>query len=278
MELFNRKKINTARQVWRERGTLAFALELVTHVVPTRIASAFRGRDHWWIGRLIELTGNVVKLDGCRFDVNSPAISTPVKTRLLFGTYEQPERAALSDFLRADLPTVEFGGGIGVVSCLANKRMRDPAKHVVVEANPDLIAIIERNRSRNHRRFTVINRALAYGSAEIDFCQGENFLFNGLSVSTDKKTSVKTTTLEQTIEEHGFGTVNLLCDVEGEEVELVKHELACLRQRVKVFIVEVHQAITGVAAVNALVTSLQAAGFELVNRHPSTKVFQNVRL
>ena len=52
---------------------------------------------------------------------------------------------------------VEFGGGIGVISCLANRRIGQRDRHIVVEANPHLIPLLEKNRSLNRCAFTVVN-------------------------------------------------------------------------------------------------------------------------
>lgn len=272
------RKMKTSVKVMRGRGGLAFTVELIANLLPAKTASAFRGNDHWWVGKLVELNGNAVKIDGCKFYVASPAISTTVKTRFVFDTYEQPERAAIKEFLATDLPVVEFGAGVGVVSCLTNKLLRHPENHLVVEANPDLIGVIEKNRAQNRCRFAIVNCALAYGCEQIDFYQGDNFLANSLMAPAGRKISVRAITLAQALAERGFATINLLCDVEGEEVELVKNELACLRQRVKVFILEIHPSIAGAEAITAMLTTLEQAGFQQLNHHPTTKALRNTNL
>lgn len=272
------RKMKSSAEVMRKRGSLAFTVELIANLLPAKTASAFRGNDHWWLGKLVELNGNAVKIDGCKFYVASPAISTSIKTRFVFDTYELPERAAIKEFLATELPVVEFGAGVGVVSCLTNRLLRHPENHVVVEANPDLIGVIERNRARNRCRFAVTNCALAYGHDRIDFHQGGNFLANSLMVETGRTISVKAVTLAQVLAERDFATINLLCDVEGVEVELVKNELPCLRQHVKVFILEIHPSIVGSDAIETMLSALEQAGFRQINHHPTARVLRNANL
>lgn len=272
------RKMKTSVEVMRKRGGLAFTVELIANLLPAKTASAFRGNDHWWVGKLVELNGNAVKIDSCKFHLASPAISTTIKTRFVFDTYEQPERAAIKEFLATDLPVVEFGAGVGVVSCLTNRLLRHPENHVVVEANPDLIDVIEKNRAQNGCRFAVANRALAYGCEWIDFHQGGDFLSNSLMTPAGKTISVKTITLAQALAESGFATINLLLDVEGEEVELVKNEMACLRRRVKVFILEIHPSIVGAEAISTMLATLEQAGFQQINNHPTVRALRNTNL
>ncbi len=87
----------------------------------------------------------VLALDGCEFDVSSPVITRRVKSSLLFHRYERGERQALRRHLDPAKPVVELGGGIGVVACVINRRLSNPHRHVVVEANARLIEIIRAN-------------------------------------------------------------------------------------------------------------------------------------
>jgi hypothetical protein len=93
-------------------------------------------RDHEWLGAFVRLSGNCVRLDGCRFDVSHPEIADALRARLWRGRYERSARALLADWLDAGRPAIELGGGIGVVATLVNRRLRNPACHVVIEANP----------------------------------------------------------------------------------------------------------------------------------------------
>jgi predicted O-methyltransferase YrrM len=48
--------------------------------------------------------------------------------------------------LRPEERVLELGGCLGVVSCSINTLLRDPSRHVVVEANPKLLAYLYENR------------------------------------------------------------------------------------------------------------------------------------
>ena len=49
----------------------------------------WRSRDHWWVGRLVELSGDAVTIEGCRFSLSSPVIATALKSRIvLWGVRE----------------------------------------------------------------------------------------------------------------------------------------------------------------------------------------------
>ena len=182
----------------------------------------------------------MVNIDGIMFSVNSPAITTRMKSRFLFDRYEQPEREAIRRFLSPDLPIIEFGGSVGVVACLANKRLRDPQQHVVIEANPDLLPLLEENRDCNDCHFTVLHRAVAYGSDEIIFHQNNDFWASSVQAVTSRTVKVPTISLQQVIDQFGFDLCTLICDIEGGEIDLVQHEAETLRRRVAMLVIEVH--------------------------------------
>ena len=76
--------------------------------------------------------------------------------------YEGAELTLLRDFLLVDLSIIELGGSLGVVACRVNRRLKYPAQHWVIEANPDLIPVLQKNRLLNQCSFSVLLAALAY--------------------------------------------------------------------------------------------------------------------
>jgi len=83
------------------------------------------------VGRLVELSGNRIRIGGLKFSVDSPGIDTAHKSTLFFGLHEIDERALVERWLPKSLPVVEFGGGLGVVSCMANRLLERPVRSVV---------------------------------------------------------------------------------------------------------------------------------------------------
>src|SRR5687768_9453953 len=150
--------LTTARRVCTRRG-LSDAVNWRAQAFAYHVRQWWY-RDHPVLGLLVELAGNRVRIDGCRFDVSHPEISRAIRSRLVRGRYERAELHLLRRWLEPDSPVVELGGGIGVVATLVNRRLSDPARHVVVEANPSLIPVINRQRTANEAHFRVEHGAV----------------------------------------------------------------------------------------------------------------------
>jgi FkbM family methyltransferase len=227
----------------------------------------------WWrhgsrfeLGKFVGRPSPFVRLDGCTFSLQSPVISSTVRDLLLSGQHEAPERALIRRHLDPSLPLVELGGAIGVVSCIANAMLHDASRHVVVEANPALLPVLEDNRRRNGRAFTVLHRAVGYGTDAVSFPVSTDILASSTLIPTSVMIDVQTTSLAAILQARGFQQCTLVCDIEGAEIDLVREEAAVLRQSVAVLIMEVHDRIVGRDACDAMFRSLHDAGFELVER------------
>ena len=94
------------------------------------------------------------------------------------------------------MPVIELGGSIGVVACITNCLLADPAKHIVVEPNAALIPLLEENRRRNDCGFTILPYAYAYGSDEVMFASHRNFLTSTTVQKSDHSVPVKATNLQ----------------------------------------------------------------------------------
>jgi len=277
------KKYTTAKRLLQTEGAKAVFQEGYAQVnqkldrgkIERWVEKWVRGIDNPWLGRLIEVRGDMIKIDGCSFSVRNPAITTDVKSRFLFGRYEKPERQALKKFLDPELPVVEFGAAIGVIACLTNKRLSDPKKHVVVEANPDLLPLLEENRERNDCQFTILHRAVAHGCEQVTFNQCENYLGSSVQAAAARTISVPATTLLEVMNGFGFERCSLVCDIEGGEGDLVRYEAETLARKVKTLIIEVHPWALGEAATRNMLTELERIGFHSVRKESATYVFQN---
>ncbi|HEX5473876.1 MAG TPA: FkbM family methyltransferase [Vicinamibacterales bacterium] len=230
-------------------------------------------RDHQWLGRFVEWRGNLIRLDGCLFDVSHPQISTALRGRLLRGRYERSERGILEQRLDPFAPVIELGGGIGVVATLVNRRLRDPASHVVVEANASLIPVLERQRHLNGARFTIEHAAIAYENGPVSFDVGAEFI-SGRIAGGRTGAPVPATTLASVLERHPWTGVTLICDIEGAETALVEREIDVLRAHVMTIVMEVHPALCAPDAYQALFARLTAGGFVEVARVRKVHAFQ----
>lgn len=279
-----KSKFATVNRVFHKHG-----LKGINEALQERLASYKHTAGDWWAGKLVEIRGNKVVIDGCAFSVNNQAISTSRKSEFLFNRYEEQERDALQKFLDPALPVVEFGGSIGVVACLTNKKLKHPQKHIVVEANPDIIPLLEENRDRNKCHFTVLHRVVAYESKKGIFYQDINFLggraqhafsasanlnpvFSGMVA---KSVEVPTVSLQEVIDTYGFERCTLICDIEGGEADLIAHEAELLREKVMTIIMETHEIFLGKELIEQMLLKLQVAGFALLHKKDDTCVFRN---
>jgi len=272
-------KLFTAQRIFKEKGVSG-----ILSTFNERIRELPAHLHEWWwaehplVGRIVEWRGNIVRADGLSFSVDHPAITRGVKALFLLNRYETPERDALRTCIDPTLPVVELGASIGVISCLTNKKLLDPSKHVVVEANPDLIPLLEANRQRNDCRFTVLHGAVSYSGREVEFLISDSILASSATrmdsrFNVRRKVKVPSITLREIIERFDFPRCTLVCDIECGEVELVAQEIGTIENHVSTILMEIHNTTLDKQTVDAMVEALNDAGFILAHRLRKTYVF-----
>lgn len=229
--------------------------------------------DKWLLGKIIEIRGNLVSMDGCVFYLDSPYITTRPKSRFLLGTWEEETRCLIKKYLPKNLPVIEFGACIGIVSCLTNKLLVNPESHIVVEANKYLLPTLEVNRVKNDCKFKVINAAIAYGTSEITFYLNEAFNEGSTVHKTRQTITVPTITLQALLNQEGFSRINLICDVEGAEYSLVDTERKVIKNHVEWFFVESHGYVQDSS--DKIRSNLEALGFCLIEEYDRNQVYHN---
>jgi FkbM family methyltransferase len=208
----------------------------------------------------------IVRLDGCKFMLDEKLLPANVVDLLLENNYEAPEREALKKYLDPELPVIELGACLGIVSCLTNRRLHHPEKHIVVEANPTLVPLLTQNRERNGCSFRIVHSALSYGADAITFKVNDNILASSLHGDEQQAVVVSTVNLKLLLDETGFERVTLICDIEGAELQLVEHELDVLRERVSMIIMELHDRMVGDEPTQQMLMRLESVGFRMVTK------------
>jgi FkbM family methyltransferase len=250
-----RRKFNTMVAGIREQGLFRFFRLFLFE------------RDSDVVGRFVEFTGNRVRIEGLKISVDSPAVPTINKSQFLQGRYEQAERTAVKRYLDKTIPVIELGGSVGVVACMTNRLLEPNIQHIVVEANPAMTKILEKNRSLNNCTFSIVNRAIGYHDEEIRFYQYG--FSSSIRVVSEDYISVPTITLKEVIDQFHLTRVTLICDIEGAEVDLVREEIEILKNHVSTIIAELHPDITSPQEVEFVRSELQQAGFaEIFVEHP----------
>jgi len=268
LSLQKAQALNRAYKQYGTRGLL--------EVVVQKMKSTWRRGEVWQLGRFVGMSTNIVRLDGCKFTIAKDQVPSNVIDLLLSNLYEEPERAAVKAFVSPELPVVELGACIGVVSCITNRRLRNPEDQVVVEANPALLPILEQNRERNGCHFKIVNAAISYGAQTIRFNVDNNILASSAHNAENGGVVVSTTTLERLLDEHGFKHATLSCDIEGAELQLVEHELKTLSERISTIIMELHDRLVGEEPTRQMLETLERVGFKIVSRDGDVVVLQRL--
>ncbi len=255
---WHRRKTIKVRTMLKKEGFVAAFKFVFTRLL----------EDRWLLGKLVELRGNTGALDGCTFDLSHANIATFLKSRFLLKSWEEESRFLFKKHMPKDMPLVEFGASIGIVSCITNKQLANPEAHIVVEANPRLLPILEKNRADNNCGFKILNKAIAYGASEAHFTLNDRCNEGSIS-QTAADITVPTISLRKILDAEGLTKINMICDIEGAEVDLVENEGHVLRDHVEWLIVELH----GKERSRKTCEGLEAQGFGLVEEFENNRMY-----
>ncbi|MGH7941838.1 MAG: FkbM family methyltransferase, partial [Limisphaerales bacterium] len=232
----------------------------------------------WLVGGLIfDCFVRGFRTDTCEFEIPKGLISRAYRAEFLRDGYELQEREMARKFIRADDRVLEVGGCLGIVSCVANKLLRDKVRHVVVEGNPFCISAICRNRDINHCGFLVENCAVSSERAVTFYLQpdcilGGSVMDGGARGRNRLSARVPDRTLAELDARYGpFSTS--VTDIEGADLDALEGAMEILKGY-RLVIIEFHEGAIGAENVDRCREWLRHAGLRLQERAGNVEALQ----
>jgi len=222
-------------------------------------------------GLYFTLKNQFYQIDGCSFEYPKHLVTLGFRSRFYFRNYEREEREFVTRFIEKNDRVLELGACLGIVSCLTNKCLGDPSKHVVVEANPELIPTLQRNRDRNACKFSVEHCMLSEGHSA-DFYIHDLIVGGSADRKTPRKTQIVCRSFQELQEKHGEFTA-LVIDIEGGEHQLFEDYLPQM-EKVRTIILEQHDFIIGPEKIEQLRNALTEHGFQQTALSGQSEVWQ----
>ena len=178
--------------------------------------------------------------------------------RMKLGKYEVEEIKLLElipDINR--LSVLELGGCLGVVSVILNKKLDNPEKHIVIEANPKLIKYLEHNKKINNCSFSIKN-ALLTSNKENNIFYSYDKLVAGSAHRLDDKESNKTKHIVNTIPlEELKAQTNYNFDLCRLAITII--------DEIKYVLVELHENLMYPGFNQKCINELNQKGFTIIN-------------
>ena len=225
--------------------------------------------------------GNVFSYHGLSVEVPA-STGIGLCNALLRNKYEASEAAMILAYLPPNVPVIELGGSLGIVSRLVRSRLRADIRHLVLEANPEIIDVCRGNALRGAPpgMSEVLNAALFHDAKVVEFKLGHEIHNNSLYGDGlhCRLVKVPAVTLADLLER--IGTPEhfvLISDIEGGEFAIFEHEAALL-SRLTVGIIELHPRIYGSMGRSEaeLLDLCAASGLEVMDRRHNVIVIRPV--
>ncbi|GAA5128537.1 FkbM family methyltransferase [Luteolibacter yonseiensis] len=226
-------------------------------------------------GWLWSLTNKTYRTEGLEFGLPFQFMPMGFRSRFFFDCYELPERKLIRRHLAKDDRVLELGACVGVVSCMTNRLLSDPGAHLVVEANPRLIPILESNRATNACKF-MIEHCLVSKTMDGTFFLQDFIVSGSANLATGKEVSVPVYSNDDLCAKHDFRPNVLIMDIEGGEIDFVsenEHRLPDFR----LLIIEMHPFIVGADRIESCRSALRRMGFALKETEGLVEAWINER-
>ena len=181
-----------------------------------------------------------------RFKTPKLYCNDTVRAMIFWGFYEGAEIRLIRKYLPGNLPVVELGSSLGIVSSTAIGCIDVGTSYTCVEANPYLTEYINYNITKHNpsnKNYKIINSAVAYNSngyilMNISNNNTESSIINSSNLKNECAIKVKAISLS----EISITDFTLICDIEGAEIEIFKNDYQILENCKHLFI-ELHKTI-----------------------------------
>lgn len=241
-----------------------------------------------WIGRI--LTSNLIYMLVVKGSVKDGFLNTKngyikvenqspyLLSLIYFGLYEKAEINLIERYLNADLPVVELGASIGMTTIAICNKV-SICKVVSIEANPLLILGLNSTKNKNGlHNLSVISKAIDYSGVEHIGFYIDNRNLGSHKTSDVDAVKVVTAKLADIVKGYNLTDYNLVCDIEGAELEmfLMERDIDTIK-RCRQIIIELHSAVyEGETYSPQNISSIVCERFqmEIVAREKNTWVFR----
>jgi len=214
------------------------------------------------------LTGRkTTRLDDMTLICDPTIIDRAITREIIKGGYELAERQLARQAILPGDKVLEIGAGIGAVGILCAK-LAGQGNVTSYEANPNLEPTIRSNFALNGMVPDLVLKAITVDGGPISFFRNENFVSSSLydRKLAAEKIEVASDAIDVALKARQATII--VMDVEGAEIDILP---AADLSGVREIIVEVHPHIVGEAAVQTMLDSLRAKGFERRLRQHKTE-------
>jgi FkbM family methyltransferase len=191
-------------------------------------------------------------------EIQSGMLNPKLREVLAGGLYLAEEVRALRRLLRPDDTYFEIGGGVGLLSTLAHRVVRDKARVHVYEADPRQIKTIKRTWKANEVEGNVYECLLGTGPGEYPFHVAKAFWASSRVISYDRGTTVQVEQRDFLQQLDKKAATFLVVEVHGAERDLLDKVLS---PKVRAIVARLHPRVAGEVALEAAVRCIAEQGF-----------------
>lgn len=190
--------------------------------------------------------------------------------RLKGGTWEKEEIKLITNYIESDDSVLELGACIGYLGVHVNSLIKNKENHLLIEANPKLIDVIEKNKELNDSQFKIENCMIG-NPDKMDGTFAISDFILGSSRYSKSKEIVKVPVKPLTDYIKDFNV--LIMDIEGGEYSLIDEYIDII-PNFKTLIIEFHP-FYGFSKkdLTEKVEAIKSKGFRLAKRIAHTFAF-----
>jgi FkbM family methyltransferase len=227
--------------------------------------------DNPVVGYIYSSLNKYYKTDNCKFLIPNDMVDMGFRSRFYFNVYELEERQLVKKYIRPDDKVIELGACIGVISSITNKLLTSPeSKHLVIEANPNLIPWIYKNKTLNKSNFKIEFCALSQGTTVTFYLN--DLIVGGSLQKEGVPTEVPARSLLELEEKYGQYNV-MIMDIEGGEYDVLRNSESLL-EHYRLLIIELHEDVLGEEILEECRNILRKQSFTMLERMDRTEVWE----
>jgi FkbM family methyltransferase len=164
-----------------------------------------------------------------------------VRHAFLTNSYEASEIELIDEYVTGSYDLVDLGASTGFTTVYGLSKLDERARSIAVEANPEMIPVMESVQKMNDVKFDIESAAYDPEQSEVDFHVHDKTVSSSTKRQGGSKMTIPTVSMADIVAKHGIEEFVCLVDIEGGEIGLVQEELELLEKTCAIIIIEIHE-------------------------------------